>query len=63
MKLAWNDNDNRYDKSNDNKRNDNDNDHDAANHEEKIGREASAWPGGGGVLPNMGYIGMCGPKG
>ena len=20
-------------------------------------------PGGGGVLPNMGYIGMCGPKG
>ena len=20
------------------------------------------WPGGG-VLPNMGYIGMCGPKG
>ena len=21
------------------------------------------FPGGGGVLPNMGYIGMCGPKG
>ena len=21
------------------------------------------YPGGGGVLPNMGYIGMCGPKG
>ena len=20
-------------------------------------------PGGGGVLPNIGYIGMCGPKG
>ena len=20
-------------------------------------------PGGGGVNPNMGYIGMCGPKG
>ena len=20
-------------------------------------------PGGGGVLPNMGYIGLCGPKG
>ena len=20
-------------------------------------------PGGGGVLPNMGYIGMCGPRG
>ena len=22
-----------------------------------------SWPGGGGVLPYMGYIGMCGPKG
>ena len=21
------------------------------------------WGGGGGVLPYMGYIGMCGPKG
>ena len=25
--------------------------------------ERALYPGGGGVLPNMGYIGMCGPKG
>ena len=26
-------------------------------------RQLPGWWGGGGVLPYMGYIGMCGPKG
>ena len=28
-----------------------------------FGSRAASRGGGGGVLPNMGYIGMCGPKG
>ena len=32
---------------------------------QQISYEHITWgaPGGGGVLPYMGYIGMCGPKG
>ena len=29
----------------------------------RAGPQGSFFPGGGGVLPYMGYIGMCGPKG
>ena len=30
---------------------------------EALKRDQSAFGGGGGVLPYMGYIGMCSPKG